>query len=247
VDLRIVPPRSGELTSRRRSFQDPDTWRRVELAHVRARYTSVWPSAPQLATPARAARLTRFRACRPRPVRSTSEPRRILGQMLARKELPRPQASPPVVSAIDRIQHVLAHAGSPGTFATRHTAGTNDIFFDVAGVGAVSLPLSHRTADRLRAVAKPARYGLREKTLLDARVRDTWEIGRRQITSVLPLTHVTRRVGSPYTLVLAKTRALHARDAAERETWARDLAWLRESATRITQDRRAKPRRTATR
>jgi hypothetical protein len=114
-------------------------------------------------------------------MRPTSEPRPILGEMLARKDLPRTPASPPVVPAIDRIQHVLARAGSPGTFATRHTAGTNDIFFDVVGVGAVPLPLSHRTADRLRAVAKPARYGLREKTLHDPRVRDTWEIGKRQI------------------------------------------------------------------
>jgi hypothetical protein len=63
----------------------------------------------------------------------------------------------------------------------------------------------------------------------------------------LPVTHVTRRVGSPYTLVLTKTRALFTRDAAERATWARDLAWLRESATTVTSHRRAKPRRTATR
>jgi hypothetical protein len=101
--------------------------------------------------------------------------------MLVRKDLHRPLASPPAVPAIDRIQHALARAASPGTFATRHTAGTDDIFFDVAGVGAVPLPLSHRTAHKLRAVAKPARYGLREKTLLDPRVRDTWEIGKRQI------------------------------------------------------------------
>jgi predicted 2-oxoglutarate/Fe(II)-dependent dioxygenase YbiX len=101
--------------------------------------------------------------------------------MLARKDLPRAPATPPAVLAIDRIQHVLARAGSPGTFATRHTAGTNDIFFDVVGVGAVPLPLSPRTAGKLRAVAKPARYGMREKTLLDPRVRDTWEIGKRQV------------------------------------------------------------------
>lgn len=69
----------------------------------------------------------------------------------------------------------------PGTFATRHTVGINDIFFDVVGVGAVPLPLSPRTADKLREIAKPARYGLRDKTLLDPRVRDTWEIGKRQI------------------------------------------------------------------
>jgi hypothetical protein len=46
----------------------------------------------------------------------------------------------------------------------------------------------------------------------------------------LPVTHVTRRTGSPYTLVLTKTRALFTRDATERATWMRDLAWLRENA-----------------
>ena len=46
----------------------------------------------------------------------------------------------------------------------------------------------------------------------------------------LPVTHVTRRTGSPYTLVLTKTRALFTRDATERATWTRDLAWLRENA-----------------
>ena len=111
----------------------------------------------------------------------TSEPQPTVGRMLARKDLPRTPASAPAVPAIDRIQYVLARTASPGTFATRHAAGANDIFFDVVGVGAIPLPLSHRTADKLRAVAKPARYGLRAKTLLDPRVRDTWEIDKRKI------------------------------------------------------------------
>lgn len=103
--------------------------------------------------------------------------------MPARKDLSRTTASvPPVpVPAIDRIQQVLASAVAPGSFATRRTAGWGDLFFDVVGVGAVPLPMSPRTAQKLREVARPARYGLREKTLLDPRVRDTWEIGRRQI------------------------------------------------------------------
>jgi hypothetical protein len=50
----------------------------------------------------------------------------------------------------------------------------------------------------------------------------------------LPITHVTRRMGSPYTLVLTKTRALFTRDAAERAAWARDLAWLRDNAKTFT-------------
>jgi hypothetical protein len=42
----------------------------------------------------------------------------------------------------------------------------------------------------------------------------------------LPVSHVTRRQGRPYTLVLKKTDALFAR---ERKAWARDqadLEWL---------------------
>jgi hypothetical protein len=101
--------------------------------------------------------------------------------MLTRKDLSRSTDSAPAVPVIDRIQQVLASAGTPGTFATRHTAAIDDIYFDVVGVGAVPLPLSHRTAQKLCEVARPARYGLREKTLLDPRVRDTWEIGKRQI------------------------------------------------------------------
>ena len=101
--------------------------------------------------------------------------------MLPRKDLSRSTAADPAVPMIHRIQQILASAGAPGTFATRHTAGTDDIDFDVVGVGAVPLPLSRRTAQQLCDVARPARYGLREKTLLDPRVRDTWEIGKRQI------------------------------------------------------------------
>ncbi len=42
----------------------------------------------------------------------------------------------------------------------------------------------------------------------------------------LPVSHTTRRVGRPLTLVLAKTHALFDRDAAERRQWGGDLAWL---------------------
>ena len=111
----------------------------------------------------------------------TSEPRPSLGKVLARKDLSRSLTSAPAVSAIHRIQQTLASARGTGTFATRHTAGIDESFFDVVGVGAVALPLSHRTAQKLCEVARPARYGLPKKTLLDPQVRDTWEIAKRQI------------------------------------------------------------------
>jgi len=69
--------------------------------------------------------------------------------MLTRKDLSRSTAVDPAVPVIHRIQQILASAGAPGSFATRHTAEINDIYFDVVGVGAVPLPLSHRTAQKL--------------------------------------------------------------------------------------------------
>ena len=42
----------------------------------------------------------------------------------------------------------------------------------------------------------------------------------------LPVTHVTRRQGSPYTLVLTKTDALFTGEHSARETAETDLEWL---------------------
>jgi hypothetical protein len=42
----------------------------------------------------------------------------------------------------------------------------------------------------------------------------------------LPVRHQTRRSGSPYTLVLEKTKTLFAREAAARRVWQVDLNWL---------------------
>jgi hypothetical protein len=45
----------------------------------------------------------------------------------------------------------------------------------------------------------------------------------------LPVTHTTRRTGSPFTLVLAKTAAVFERDAAERHSWQQELQWLKKT------------------
>ena len=42
----------------------------------------------------------------------------------------------------------------------------------------------------------------------------------------LPVTHLTRRQGSPYTLVLTKTDALFTREREARTADATDLKWL---------------------
>jgi hypothetical protein len=64
----------------------------------------------------------------------------------------------------------------------------------------------------------------------------------------LAVRHQTRRRGSPYTLVLEKTDALFAHEAAARRAWQADLAWLTgagltAAATRLKRRRspRARP------
>jgi hypothetical protein len=69
-------------------------------------------------------------------------------------------------------------------------------------------------------------------------VRLEWPLAKDQRAHIhqaidahnLPVTHVTRRTGRPFTLVLVKTDALFERDAAERKLWQRDLEWLVRSA-----------------
>jgi hypothetical protein len=46
----------------------------------------------------------------------------------------------------------------------------------------------------------------------------------------LPVTHTTRRIGRPFTLVLQKTAILFERDAAERQGLQEDLEWLQKTA-----------------
>lgn len=115
-------------------------------------------------------------------------------------------ATPSPASANDPIQQVLANAGAPGTFATKHVVEADDLRVTVTGVGAIPLPLSPVIARRLCEIARPARYGRREQTLLDPRVRDTWEIGKRQVkidarrwrpTLDRALAHLSKGLGLP--------------------------------------------------
>jgi len=52
----------------------------------------------------------------------------------------------------------------------------------VDGLGELSLPIRQKDAQSLLTLAKPAKFGLREKTLLNKQVRDTHEISADQLT-----------------------------------------------------------------
>lgn len=80
------------------------------------------------------------------------------------------------------IGELMGSVPSAGLFAARRTGSAENLALEVAGVGPIGLPVTPTQARRLCEVARPARYGLREHTLLDANVRDTWEVPRDRVT-----------------------------------------------------------------
>jgi hypothetical protein len=73
----------------------------------------------------------------------------------------------------ERIAALLGDVTGTRPYSARRTAPTDDLHLEVRGIGPVRLPVSAAQARRLCKVARPARYGHGELTLLDREVRDT--------------------------------------------------------------------------
>lgn len=84
-------------------------------------------------------------------------------------------------TTLEQIAELLSEVGAPGTFTARRTAAAEDLHLEVKGLGQLRFPISRAQALRLCAIARPARYGQGEQTLLDKRVRDTWEIPKSRV------------------------------------------------------------------
>ena len=120
------------------------------------------------------------------------------------------------MSALDDVRDQLAAIEPSGGFATRRTNVAGDLHLHVTGIGRIPFPISRSNARRLAAIARPARYGLKDQTRFDRRVRDTGEIAKSLVTidesrwtrTLTPmLEHVRRDLGLPDGVQL--TAALH--------------------------------------
>src|SRR5881628_1016613 len=69
----------------------------------------------------------------------------------------------PMATAQD-VQQQLATIKAPGTFATRRSSPADDLCLEVTDVGRIGWPITRETARKLCAVARPARYGLKDET-----------------------------------------------------------------------------------
>ena len=79
-----------------------------------------------------------------------------------------------IVSALKRIV-------PEGDFCTQLTVPIDDLQIQLVGGEPVTLPLTQMKAKALIKQAKPAKFGWKEQTLRDKKVRDTWEIPRSKI------------------------------------------------------------------
>src|SRR5438093_12810091 len=86
-----------------------------------------------------------------------------------------------MTAARDDLAALLAGAASPVAFSASRSAPTSDLQLEVRGVGPIKLPVSQAQARQLCQVARPARYGRGELTILDRGVRDTWEIPKSRV------------------------------------------------------------------
>lgn len=84
-------------------------------------------------------------------------------------------------SARDRLAALLSGATDAKAFSAARTAPTRDLQLEVGGVGPIEPPVSQAQAKQLCALARPARHGRGERTLLDRRVRDTWEVPKSRV------------------------------------------------------------------
>ena len=82
---------------------------------------------------------------------------------------------------LDEVTAALAAIGSEGAFAAEIACPSDDLHIEVEGVGALRFPVSAAAARKLCAVARPAPFGRRDRTLYDASVRDTWEIDASRV------------------------------------------------------------------
>lgn len=85
------------------------------------------------------------------------------------------------IQNIESIVDILGQAEHLGQFVARRTATPDDLVMEVKGCGPLRFPISRAQAKQLCAIARSARYGQGERTLLDRRVRDTWEIPRSRV------------------------------------------------------------------
>ncbi|WP_339057830.1 2OG-Fe(II) oxygenase [Candidatus Regiella endosymbiont of Tuberolachnus salignus] len=82
---------------------------------------------------------------------------------------------------IQALEKETYHTKDYPEFYAEHTLDPQVFSIEVQGLGHISMPLDVHVVECLLKISSPAKFGLREKTLLDKKVRDTHEIPADQL------------------------------------------------------------------
>ena len=84
---------------------------------------------------------------------------------------------------INSIEKILAgfESDSSSEFCSKVVTPFDDMSIHVKDVGDIHFPIKPKTVKALIKQSRPARYGLKEQTLLDKDVRDVWEIPKTRV------------------------------------------------------------------
>ena len=80
----------------------------------------------------------------------------------------------------------LIGKGKLGAFCTQLKSELGEFELKVDGLGKIRCPIMPKTAKALIALAKPAAFGKKNKTLYDPSVRDVWEVTANKISIAAP-------------------------------------------------------------
>ncbi|MEZ5085911.1 MAG: 2OG-Fe(II) oxygenase [Tessaracoccus sp.] len=82
----------------------------------------------------------------------------------------------------EKLSQLLLGSDQTTSHSASVTLPADRLVLSIEGIGRVGLPINAPQAKKLVAAARPAHFGKGEETLLDASVRDTWEITPDQVT-----------------------------------------------------------------
>lgn len=88
---------------------------------------------------------------------------------------------------LESVINQLMSKDKQGGFCTQIKSEVGKFELKVDGVGMLKLPIAPKSAKSLLSVAKPAKFGKKDKTLFDPSVRNVWEIAANKISIVTPL------------------------------------------------------------
>ncbi|MBT7445129.1 MAG: 2OG-Fe(II) oxygenase [Methylococcales bacterium] len=82
---------------------------------------------------------------------------------------------------LTKITEALKSVESQGGFSAKQVTIATDLNLEIKGVGKLRLPLKPSKVKSLIKVARPAKFGWKDQTLLDPEVRNVWEIPKSNV------------------------------------------------------------------